>query len=56
MLTKKKAQKIVNELPSKIDWDELQYRIFVMAKIDKSRDSVKDGLVEQGEMEKEFCV
>jgi hypothetical protein len=56
MLTKKKAQKIVDELPSKVDWEELQYRIFVMAKIDKSRDSAKDGLIEQDEMEKEFCV
>ena len=56
MLTKKKVQKLVDELPSKIDWEELQYRIFVMAKIEKSRDSVRDGIVEQSEMEKEFCV
>jgi len=56
MLTKKKVQKIVDDLPSKIDWEELQYRIFVMSKIDRSRDAIKEGLVSQDEMEKEFCV
>jgi hypothetical protein len=55
MLTKKLAKKIVDDLPSKADWEELQYRIFVMAKIDRSRESIKDGLVSQDEMEKEFC-
>ena len=55
MLTKKTARKIVDELPRKIDWEDLQYRIYVMAKIDRSRESVKNGLITQDEMEKEFC-
>jgi hypothetical protein len=55
MLTKNRAKKLIDELPNKIDWEDLQYRIFVMAKIDRSRESVKDGTVDQSEMEKEFC-
>jgi hypothetical protein len=55
MLTKKQVKKIVDDLPSKIDWDDFQYRIYVMAKIDRSRESIKDGIVKQDEMEKEFC-
>ena len=55
MLTKKQVKKIVNELPNKFDWEDLQYRMYVMAKIDRSRESAKEGLVDQKEMEKEFC-
>jgi hypothetical protein len=55
MLTKKIAKKIVDELPKETDWEDLQYRIYVMAKIDKSRSAINDGLVDQSEMEKEFC-
>jgi hypothetical protein len=54
MLTKKKAQMLVKDLPQGFDWDDLQYRIFVMAKIDRSRESAKSGLISQKEMEREF--
>ena len=55
MLTKKQAKKIVDGLPKEIDWDDLQYRLYVMAKIDRSRESIKDGLIDQDAMEREFC-
>jgi hypothetical protein len=55
MITKKKVHQLIDKMPSKIDWDDIQYRFYVMSKIERSRDSVKDGLVDQDEIDKEFC-
>jgi len=55
MTTKEKAIKIIQELPEDATWEDIQYQLYVVEKIQKGIERAeKEGTLSQNEVEKKF--